>query len=65
MQTRAVLMSTNQVEEAPKAEIPFSTYVKDKFIELSNELAGGPDMLDSVNSGEGLARGSPEWMHTE
>ena len=67
VQPRAVPMSTDQVEETPKAEVPFSTYVTDKFVELSNQLAGVPDTLDSVNSGEGLGRGKPlakpkSWM---
>ena len=56
VQPRAVPMSVSQAE-TPKAEVPFSLFVKAKFIELSTELAGCLDTLDSAHSGEGLPRG--------
>ena len=49
-------MSTRQVEETLKVEIPFplSLFMKAKFLELSSALAGCADMSQTAHSGEGL-----------
>ena len=54
VQPKAVPMSANQAEETPKAEVPFSLFVKAKFVELSTKLAGCPETQDSVHLGEGI-----------
>ena len=60
VQPKAVSMSVRQAEETPKTEVPCSLFVKVKFIELSTELAGCPEMLDSVHSGEGKPLAKPK-----
>ena len=42
-------------------EAPFSLFVKAKFYELSDELAGLANLAENASSGEGLARGKPLW----
>ena len=59
VQPKAIPMSSSQIEEAPKAEVPLSLFVKAKFGELSSERTGCADATDSANSGEGLPRGKP------
>ena len=59
VQLKAVPMSTNQVEETPKVEVPLSLFVKAMFVELSSELAGCTDTPETAHSGEGLTRGKP------
>ena len=52
-------MSAHQVEETPKIEVPLSLFVKAKFSELSEELAGVAYSADTTSSGKSLARGKP------
>ena len=56
VQPRAGAM-LSQAEETPKVEAPFSLFVKAKFSELSDELAGVASSAENASSGEGLARG--------
>ena len=55
VQPRVVPMSTHQAEETPKVEVPLSLFVKAKFSELSDELAGVAYSAENASSGEGLA----------
>ena len=67
VQPRAVHvpMSASQAKDPPKLEVPFSLFVKAKFVELSTELAGCADMLDSANSGTSSSLSpSQEWILT-
>ena len=40
-------------------EVPLSLFVKAKFAELSDELAGVAYSAENASSGEGLALGKP------
>ena len=57
LEIKAVAMSVQQTEEAPKVEAPFSVFVRAKFAELSDKLVGGTGSGDNPSASDDLARG--------